>query len=70
MLPEDTEVRRKARTKNLLKQTSVNEHFKPAEPVEKPQAYSNELFKEAAIEWLIETNQVCYLNILLTCLSW
>ena len=69
MLPEDTEARRKVLTENLLKQTSVDEHFKPAAPVEKPQPYSDELFKEAAIEWLIETNQVHYLNLLLTILS-
>ena len=69
MLPEDTEARHKAVAEKLLKQTSVNEHFKPAAPVEKPQPYSDELFKEAAIEWLIETNQVCCLNLLLTSLS-
>ena len=32
--------------------------FKPATPEDKPTPYSDELFKEAAIEWLIETNQV------------
>jgi hypothetical protein len=58
MLPEDTEARRKALAENLLRQSSVNDHFKPALLVDKPQPYSDQLFKEAAIEWLIATNQV------------
>jgi hypothetical protein len=36
----------------------VDEHFQPTTAEDKPIPYSDEIFKEAAIEWLIETNQV------------
>jgi hypothetical protein len=42
-----------------LQQSAVDGHFKPVAPEDKPIAYSDEIFKEAAIKWLIETNQVC-----------
>jgi hypothetical protein len=58
MLPEDTKERRQALADQTLRQSAVNDHFKPATPEDKPTRYSDELFKEAAIEWLIETNQV------------
>jgi hypothetical protein len=58
MLPEDTKERRQALTDQTLRQSAVEDHFKPATPEDKPIPYSDELFKEAAIEWLIETNQV------------
>lgn len=61
MLAEDSKERRKAVADEILKQTSVDDHFKKAAPEDKPTPYTDELFKEAAIEWLIETNQVCYL---------
>lgn len=57
MLPNDASARRKSLADELL-QTSVDDHFKPATTEEKPTPYSDEIFKEAAIEWLIETNQV------------
>ncbi|KIL63972.1 hypothetical protein M378DRAFT_78896, partial [Amanita muscaria Koide BX008] len=40
-----------------LQQTSVDSHFQPVLPGMKPQPYSDKLMKEAAIEWLIRTNQ-------------
>jgi len=56
MLPEDTKGRRDAL--QSLQQSAVDEHFKQVAPEDKPITYSDEVFKEAAIEWLIETNQV------------
>ena len=59
MLPKDTKSC-KAKIKEKLHQTWVNDHFEKALPAEnKPEPYSNELFKEAAIQWLVETDQVC-----------
>lgn len=58
MLPEDTKERRQALAEQTLRQSAVDDHFKPATPEDKPTPYSDELFKEAAIQWLIETNQV------------
>ena len=58
MLPDDTKASRAAALETLL-QTQVNAHFKVADPNDKPIPFSDELFKEAAIQWLIETDQVC-----------
>jgi len=58
MLPDDAK-HWKAKAKESLKQSSVDDHFPQAKPEEKPISYSDKLFREAAIEWLIETNQVC-----------
>ena len=58
MLPEDTKTCRAQTLEENLRQTNVNDHFKPAPKEEKPEPYSDDLFKQAAIEWLIETNQV------------
>jgi hypothetical protein len=58
MLPEDSKARRAQVLEENLRQTNVNDHFKPAPKEEKPEPFSDELFKQAAIEWLIETNQV------------
>jgi hypothetical protein len=57
MLPEDSKSRR-ALSNEMLRQTSVDDHFKPTTAEDKPIPYSDETFKQAAIEWLIETNQV------------
>ncbi|KAF8816667.1 hypothetical protein BYT27DRAFT_7005996, partial [Phlegmacium glaucopus] len=37
-------------------QTSVDDHFKPMMAEETPTLYSDKIFKEAAIKWLIERN--------------
>jgi hypothetical protein len=57
MLPEDSKAH-KAELHKTMQQLQVNDHFKVVPPEEKPRLYSNELFKEAAIQWLIETDQV------------
>ena len=59
MLPEDTKARRAALLDETLRQTEVDEHFSKQKPEDKPQPYSDKLFEEAAIRWLIETDQVC-----------
>ena len=58
MLPEDSKARHAQILEENLRQTNVNDHFKPAPKEEKPEPFSDELFKQAAIEWLVETNQV------------
>jgi len=60
MLPDDTKARREKMTEENVRQSHVDEHFKVATPEDKPQPYSDEIFNEAAREWLIETNQVRY----------
>ena len=63
MLPEDSKARRAQVLKESLQQTNVNDHFKPAPKEEKSEPFSDELFKQTAIEWLIEKNQVRTRNI-------
>ncbi|PPQ81719.1 hypothetical protein CVT26_007781 [Gymnopilus dilepis] len=55
-LPSDTQQQRESVADELV-QTAVNDHFKTATPEDKPPPYSDELFKQAALEWLLETNQ-------------
>jgi hypothetical protein len=57
MLPGDTKARKVAHLEKL-RQTAVHDHYKPIPLEEKPQPYSDEIFKDAAIEWLIATDQV------------
>jgi len=59
MLPEDAKKHCASKVEETLRQSQVNEHFKVAKPEDKPKAYTDEIFKEAAIWWLIKTNQVC-----------
>ena len=61
-LPEYLAEQCKKRDDNL-KQTAVTAHFEKAERQEPILPYSNELFKEAAIEWLIATDQVSTLSL-------
>lgn len=65
MLPDDTKARRAAALDTLL-QTQVDGHFKTATPedLKKPEPYSDKLFRDAAIQWLVETDQVSYSFIL------
>ena len=58
MLPEDAKARRKEALEKLMEQTQVDEHFHPVNPDDKPVPYTDDVFKEAAIQWLIETDQV------------
>ena len=65
MLPDDTKARREKMTEENVRQSHIDEHFKVATPEDKPQPYSDDIFNQAAREWLIETNQVCYLTLTL-----
>ncbi|PPQ87326.1 hypothetical protein CVT26_004408, partial [Gymnopilus dilepis] len=55
-LPCDTK-KKCEETAEQLVQTSVNDHFQTVSSEDKPTPYTDETFKQAAIEWLIETNQ-------------
>ena len=57
MLPEDLKACCDA-VAEKLKQLQVNDHFTVIPEEEKPTPYTDEVFKEVAIQWLIETNQV------------
>jgi len=65
MLPDDAKGRREKMTQENVRQSHVDEHFNVATPEDKPQPYSDEIFNEAAREWLIETNQVFYFTSIL-----
>ncbi|KAF9463153.1 hypothetical protein BDZ94DRAFT_1218637 [Collybia nuda] len=57
LLDDARDQKLKAAMKSKTKQTHINLHFQSLEPGEKPKQYSDDLFKEAAIQWLIETDQ-------------
>ena len=59
MLPCDSKARRAAQ-QELRSQTLVKDFYEVQKPEEKPIPYSNELFKEDAIQWLVETDQVLF----------
>ena len=42
----------------LQKQPSITDHYKHVEPTDWVVLYSDERFRQAALEWLIETDQV------------
>jgi hypothetical protein len=63
MLPEDTKKHCAAMVEESLCQSQVDEHFDKAKPEDKLKVYTDEIFKEAAIRWLIETNQVLQLQV-------
>ncbi|KJA18310.1 hypothetical protein HYPSUDRAFT_115814, partial [Hypholoma sublateritium FD-334 SS-4] len=59
MLPDDAKQRR-ALAHEALKQTQVDDHFTtvaPGDDHKKLDPFSQALFKEAAIQWLVETDQ-------------
>lgn len=60
MLPEDSKKRKALALdkSRLSRQSSVTDHFGPEDTDAKPIPYSDSAFKTAAVEWLIETNQV------------
>ena len=58
MLPEDSQKRQKDAVMTA-EQSTVDSHF---QDVPRVQPYSDDLMKEAAIKWLIQTNQVCSTN--------
>ncbi|KAI0293023.1 hypothetical protein B0F90DRAFT_1582275, partial [Multifurca ochricompacta] len=58
MLPEDANARRKEVLEKEMEQTQVDKHFHPVDPDSKPLPYTDDRYiKEAAIQWLIETDQ-------------
>jgi hypothetical protein len=62
MLTEDSQARRAAKREEGLQQSAMDGHFQMAskdnQPEEKPKTYSDTLFREAAVQWLVETDQV------------
>ena len=61
MILEDAKARRKEATAKAMEQTQVDEHFHRAAPEDKPAPYSDKAFREAALQWLIQTDQVSYI---------
>ena len=58
MLTDDAKARRQDALEKALEQTQVDNHFHLVKPEDKPEPYSDNIFKKAAIQWLIETDQV------------
>jgi hypothetical protein len=58
MLPEDTKQRKEAALDSIARtqQTVLSNHFNPRDTTIVP--YSDRAFEVAAIEWLVQTNQV------------
>ncbi len=64
MLPEDTSARKKAVV--LAQQATLDPHLRERALTERVIRYSDDLFQEAAITWLVSTDQVCCMTL---CLS-
>ena len=62
MLKVDVETRKKHAQASTAKQSFIDDHAVPIPPKERIVPYSDELFEQAAIEWLIETDQVYHLD--------
>jgi hypothetical protein len=60
MLPDDAKARCQEALERTLEQSQVDDHFHLVKPEGKPEPYSDNAFKDAAIQWLIETDQVLY----------
>jgi hypothetical protein len=56
MLPQDTKQRKSAAEKS--QQSAVTDHFSREDKDARPVPYSDSALETAALEWLIETNQV------------
>ena len=65
MLPKDSAARKAAEVEAVanLHQGRVDQHFEPIKPGDKPLPYSDSIFREAAIYWIVQTDQVCDNNI-------
>ncbi|KAF9240078.1 hypothetical protein BU15DRAFT_34297, partial [Melanogaster broomeanus] len=57
MLASDAQERRLAAAATSAKQGTLDEHVREVKPSERVVPYSHQLFREAAVEWLICTNQ-------------
>ena len=60
MLPKDSAAWKAAEVEAAAKlhQGRVDQHFEPIKPGDKPLPYSDSTFREAAIHWLVQTDQV------------
>ena len=58
MIPDDTKARHQQTILNVKEQSQVVDHFAHIKPEDRPVPFSDGLFKDAAIRWLIETDQV------------
>jgi hypothetical protein len=58
MIPEDAKARRQETNLNVKEQSQVIDHFMRIKPEDRPMPFSDGLFKDTAIQWLIETDQV------------
>jgi hypothetical protein len=60
MLPEDSATRKAAALEaaSKIQQGRVDEHFETIKPGDRPIPYSESIFREYAIQWLIQTDQV------------
>ena len=68
MLPEDSVAQKlnEARAASKLQQGQVDQHFNIIKPEDRPVPYSDAGFWEAAIQWLVQTDQVKRFFILFT----
>ncbi|KAF9058405.1 hypothetical protein BDP27DRAFT_1241318, partial [Rhodocollybia butyracea] len=57
MIPADTKARKAAALAASASQTLIHDHATPLPPKVHVAPYSDELFEQAALEWLIETDQ-------------
>jgi len=57
MLPEDVQERKLAAV-TTVKQGTLDSNVREVAPMERVVPYSDKLFREAAVEWLISTSQV------------
>ena len=62
MLPSDAQARRLAAVSANAEQGTLDDHVQEVAPTERVVPYSHKLFREAAVEWLITTNQVSSLR--------
>jgi hypothetical protein len=58
MLPNDAKARRRETIEKSMEQSQVSDHFNIVKPEDKPEPYSDNVFKDATIQWLVETDQV------------
>lgn len=58
MLPRDTDARRKQLAKQKATQSTLTLHLREKPPPPSVVKYTDALFRDAAIEWLIATDQV------------
>ena len=64
MLPKDAKARRDKVNEKTMEQTQVNNHFKVLKPEDKPAPYSDKLYQEVSIRWLVEMDQVQHIRLI------